>query len=570
MHSTNTWIAIALALALAGCSKSSGRSAPPPSSAWLVVGAGSTAELRHGHTATALPDGTVLLTGGSSSDAGALASAELYDPQAGYSEPLVARLATPRVGHQAVLLPDGRVWVLGGFDAQGEPLASTELYDPSTRTFSPGPELRCPRADASLVVYGDRVAVIGGRGTTDVEVWTQTPLAQRWDFALPAAIEGGTVVEVDGDRRAAVVVGARLADGAEAAPVWLDLDGHRAAAQEGGEWLRGGVALRHTGSEGVVSWVLGGRLVSSGAYTREAQRLVVPPRLEGGEVGAFPEAFDARTFDARVQVRQQRDRISAVSTSAGAWLIGGETQGTPLATIERVRVGETLLGQPLQIARSGARAVALDDGRVVVTGGLDAQGRRVGLIEQVVPADGVGPDGELAFAARQAELDELARLRQALAETLDLLAAERALTDDLRGQLDAALASLAQRDAQIASLQGRLAALEAQLSQAQQQNAALRQQIASLQGQLAQAQAQVTQQQTEIARLRQELADARSEIDRLRQVERDLREELAAQPPAAPAPAPPSPTPSPTGIRSAGPLFPGPIGGIVKGRPRVS
>ena len=143
MHSTNTWIAIALALALAGCSKSSGRSAPPPSSAWLVVGAGSTAELRHGHTATALPDGTVLLTGGSSSDAGALASAELYDPQAGYSEPLVARLATPRVGHQAVLLPDGRVWVLGGFDAQGEPLASLSLPTAFlSEGYSPPPATR--------------------------------------------------------------------------------------------------------------------------------------------------------------------------------------------------------------------------------------------------------------------------------------------------------------------------------------------------------------------------------------------------------------------------------------------
>lgn len=78
--------------------------------------------VRSNHTATPLPDGRVLVAGGWS-DTGILASAEFYNPATGWTN--TASMGAARRGHTATLLPDGRVLVAGG-----EYLANAELYDP--------------------------------------------------------------------------------------------------------------------------------------------------------------------------------------------------------------------------------------------------------------------------------------------------------------------------------------------------------------------------------------------------------------------------------------------------------
>ena len=80
------------------------------------------------HTATRLPDGRVLVTGGFNVALGgqfcpdgdclrlsATDSIEIYDPRQGtFSSPPGAALSVPRALHTATLLPDGRVLVAGG------------------------------------------------------------------------------------------------------------------------------------------------------------------------------------------------------------------------------------------------------------------------------------------------------------------------------------------------------------------------------------------------------------------------------------------------------------------------
>lgn len=95
---------------------------------------------RVGHTSTLLPNGKVLLAGGS--DTSTLA--DEFDPAAsagagGFSVS-VNGMASIRDYPSAVLLPNGKVLVLGGFNpGQASPrqLSSADLYDPTTRSFTP-------------------------------------------------------------------------------------------------------------------------------------------------------------------------------------------------------------------------------------------------------------------------------------------------------------------------------------------------------------------------------------------------------------------------------------------------
>src|SRR5882672_2575548 len=97
-----------------------------------------------GHTATGLNDGTVLLAGGTGDGGLPVTAAVLDDPA---TDPFAALdpLSTPRARHTATLLRDGKVLIAGGTDGPNA-LASLEVYDPPTRTFSLAPSaLLTPR-----------------------------------------------------------------------------------------------------------------------------------------------------------------------------------------------------------------------------------------------------------------------------------------------------------------------------------------------------------------------------------------------------------------------------------------
>jgi Kelch motif/Galactose oxidase, central domain len=108
---------------------------------------GSMTAARFNQTATLLSDGRVMVAGGfvngglmtggyTNTVVASLASAELYDPKTG-AFTVTGSMSTPRAAHTATLLPDGRVLVAGGFaNTAGQTLASTDLYDPKTGTFS--------------------------------------------------------------------------------------------------------------------------------------------------------------------------------------------------------------------------------------------------------------------------------------------------------------------------------------------------------------------------------------------------------------------------------------------------
>jgi WD40 repeat protein len=103
----------------------------PTTDTFTVTGPMSTP--RSGHTATVLPNGKVLITGGYAS--GIQRSAELYDPLSGTFTSTGSMLA-PRTGHVAVLLPNGKVLIEGGNSCGDDGDPNPELYDPATGEFT--------------------------------------------------------------------------------------------------------------------------------------------------------------------------------------------------------------------------------------------------------------------------------------------------------------------------------------------------------------------------------------------------------------------------------------------------
>ena len=127
-------------------------------SAGTFAATGNMTRSRSLHTATLLPDGRVLIAGGSlviGNSGIPINSAELYDPSTG-TFTVTGGMTRASYGQVATLLSDGRVLIAGGsvfIETSGIPINSAELYDPSTGTFTPTGTMAAPRSRASSNVY---------------------------------------------------------------------------------------------------------------------------------------------------------------------------------------------------------------------------------------------------------------------------------------------------------------------------------------------------------------------------------------------------------------------------------
>ncbi|MCK6488081.1 MAG: InlB B-repeat-containing protein [Planctomycetes bacterium] len=169
----------------------------------------SLANTRYAHTATLLPSGKVLVTGGFNRFS-YLASCEVYDPMSGTWWSITGSLATARSSHTATLLSSGKVLVTGGFGSVGY-LASCEVYDPTTGTWAATGSLATARKyhTATLMPSG-KVLVAGGYVTNlflsscevydpTVGTWSATgSLATARDDHTTTLLPSGKVLAVGG------------------------------------------------------------------------------------------------------------------------------------------------------------------------------------------------------------------------------------------------------------------------------------------------------------------------------------------------------------------------------------
>ena len=122
------------------------------------------------HTATLLPDGTVLIAGGfyidSLSNFHSLSTAELYDPVAGTFSYANGTMNEGRFGSTATLLNNGQVLIAGGNyypPSGGVGPSDSELYDPSTQTFAvTAGAMITPRQHHTATLLNDGTVLITG------------------------------------------------------------------------------------------------------------------------------------------------------------------------------------------------------------------------------------------------------------------------------------------------------------------------------------------------------------------------------------------------------------------------
>ncbi|MCY1030141.1 galactose oxidase [Corallococcus sp. BB11-1] len=134
----------------------------PVTGHWEKAGAvgGAAGTHRLGHTVTLLPDGRVLVVGGTTSRAAQ--TAEVFVPERGAWE-LVASPSVPREHHAALVTGEGAVLVVGGEHSTRGTLASAEQFDPARGMWTQAPTLHEPRGEAgALWLRQGTVLVVGG------------------------------------------------------------------------------------------------------------------------------------------------------------------------------------------------------------------------------------------------------------------------------------------------------------------------------------------------------------------------------------------------------------------------
>jgi RHS repeat-associated protein len=124
------------------------------------------------HSATLLPDGSVMVYGGVAANDRILQDAELLVPEKQICEQLGASKLLPRAYHTATLLTDGRVLFAGGISRGGGTLRVAEIWDPGLKTSSTvsGQSVGRRRHGATLLPDG-RVMLTNGKDDNNNELF---------------------------------------------------------------------------------------------------------------------------------------------------------------------------------------------------------------------------------------------------------------------------------------------------------------------------------------------------------------------------------------------------------------
>ena len=149
-------------------------------------------DARGGHSTTRLPDGSLLVLGGVRrlQNADPRSDGVILSPAGLQFTPLAEQLRHGRVGHTATLLPDGRVLIAGGsrsflVDEIDDLIEPVEIFDPASGRFEvvplSGPPIRRAHHTAVIRVDGGELLLDLYGGTGDIRYSPAPVLGTRAD-----------------------------------------------------------------------------------------------------------------------------------------------------------------------------------------------------------------------------------------------------------------------------------------------------------------------------------------------------------------------------------------------------
>ncbi len=177
-----------------------------------LLATGDLVQPRTGHSATRLLDGRVLFVGGADDVFGEPTNtAEVYDPVTGQFSAVGNLVHGPRALHRANLLPDGRVLITGGTNNYIDPTSillgaykSTEIFNPVTNTFSAGPNMKIKRVAQSATSLPNGDVLVSGGYTVVTIIFIELPLisstGERYTFVPGGAGSFGPEINMQQQR----------------------------------------------------------------------------------------------------------------------------------------------------------------------------------------------------------------------------------------------------------------------------------------------------------------------------------------------------------------------------------
>lgn len=163
---------------------------------------------RASHTATLLNNGLVLVAGGYAWGTGTLDSAELYDPASDSWTYTQNSMTVPHMWHTATLLSDGRVLVAGGLDPDVGGVMEAELYDPALNRWSAAASMLESRIGyTATLLANNKVLVAGGGYAVSAELYdpqsdswsgTTTPMIHNRSYHTATALLNGRILIAGG------------------------------------------------------------------------------------------------------------------------------------------------------------------------------------------------------------------------------------------------------------------------------------------------------------------------------------------------------------------------------------
>jgi hypothetical protein len=357
---------------------------------------------RDRHTATLLPNGDVLVAGGGATDVG-----ETWSPATGVWTP-TGSLGTNRFSHTSNVLIDGGVIVIGGNNpANGAAIATTEFYNATTRLFSAGPSTAARASHTSTMLPDGTLLVAGGAASTCsvsstcVQISVDggfSPLSgTNRSFHAATLLPSGKVL-ITGGVVASSVVGT------------ADLVSHRTPVWSAGPPLQ----IARTGH--TATTLANGDVLVAGGSTASAERLF----LGAGAWVSTPPMSVARSLHTATLLNDGRVLVTGGSTAelydpeSGAWgpaaslAPSRNTQSAMVLASGRVLVVSLVAGNNAvsdvydpatntwaqttglpAVARSKPTLSLLNDGRVLMTGGVTVAPSDTAATEVFTPSTGL-------------------------------------------------------------------------------------------------------------------------------------------------------------------------------------